>query len=500
MSADMLSERIGEYFRTLDSIQTKAKELKLIGDKSAITKSLQDIEESIKKIREESSFTAEEETKYGQFTALLQGMQQESVERAKELTVLGELKLRLSEYFENIETNLKTVVLDRVLNTDLSIADKTRRDITTLFEAIMREMQFAANSSIEKHFKRIGELETVQKELGNKIELSTTEIGPLVEKMKSQDRYILQDRQRQEETAKLTRIEEKEKEISTLENQLAANDFFAHYEDIFSSYKRIVQECKKYSNIPDADNLKLTSSVKFDRIRFKESFSDKVDKRSTLAAQVGNFFDDKDMLNFNEDTHLESVKAMLQALLPGRVKTRAGVEISDLVKGLLSNCFVVDHNLVQDNEDLLKMSPGKRGIILFQLFLHLSKSTDPILIDQPEDNLDNRTVYQELNDFIKAKKTKRQIIIVSHNPNLVVSTDSENVIVANQEGQNRSARNSSNKFEYVSGGLENSFKDEKQKGILFQEGIREHVCEILEGGEEAFEKRESKYGMSRRRT
>ena len=46
-----------------------------------------------------------------------------------------------------------------------------------------------------------------------------------------------------------------------------------------------------------------------------------------------------------------------------------------------------------------------------------------------------RTVYQELNDFIKAKKTKRQIVIVSHNPNLVVSTDSENVIVANQEGQ-----------------------------------------------------------------
>ena len=100
-----------------------------------------------------------------------------------------------------------------------------------------------------------------------------------------------------------------------------------------------------------------------------------------------------------------------------------------------------------------------------------------------------------MNDFIKTKKSKRQIVIVSHNPNLVVSTDSENIIVANQDGQNRSGKNFKYKFEYVNGAIEHSFSDDTKEGILFKKGIREHVCEILEGGKEAFEKRENKYGF-----
>lgn len=49
------------------------------------------------------------------------------------------------------------------------------------------------------------------------------------------------------------------------------------------------------------------------------------------------------------------------------------------------------------------------------------------------------------------------------------------------------------KFEYVNGAIEETFKSENEKGILYQKGIREHVCEILEGGLEAFKKREKKY-------
>ena len=140
------------------------------------------------------------------------------------------------------------------------------------------------------------------------------------------------------------------------------------------------------------------------------------------------------------------------------------------------------------------MSPGKRGIVLFQLFLQLSNSDTPILIDQPEDNLDNRTIYQELNTFIKNRKLKRQIILVSHNANLVVSTDSENVIVANQEikkGTNYEY-NEKYKFEYINGALEETFNNGKK---FHEKGIREHVCEILEGGEKAFKIREKKYGF-----
>ena len=144
-------------------------------------------------------------------------------------------------------------------------------------------------------------------------------------------------------------------------------------------------------------------------------------------------------------------------------------------------------------EDILDMSPGKRGLVLLQLILHLSNADHPILIDQPEDNLDNRTIYKELNDFIKEKKVRRQIIIVTHNANLVVSTDAEEIIVANQEGQEKGKDNREFAFEYVTGPIENSFKDNSQAGVLYKMGIREHICDILEGGEDAFKKREEKY-------
>ena len=75
----------------------------------------------------------------------------------------------------------------------------------------------------------------------------------------------------------------------------------------------------------------------------------------------------------------------------------------------------------------------------------------------------------------------------------MVSADAEEVIVANQEGENSGKENKEFQFEYVTGALENSYIDERQKGILYKKGIKEHVCEILEGGEEAFKKRKKKY-------
>ena len=130
-----------------------------------------------------------------------------------------------------------------------------------------------------------------------------------------------------------------------------------------------------------------------------------------------------------------------------------------------------------------------------KLLLEFSDKKCPILIDQPEDSLDNRAIYNELVEYIKKKKTERQIILVTHNSNVVVSADAENVIVANQEG-NDSHNRDGMRFQYINGALESTMPNNKsEKIILFSQGIREHVCEILEGGRDAFEKREQKYGF-----
>ena len=139
------------------------------------------------------------------------------------------------------------------------------------------------------------------------------------------------------------------------------------------------------------------------------------------------------------------------------------------------------------------MSQWKQAFVILKLLLEFSEKSCPILNDQPEDSLDNRAIYNELVKYLKDKKKERQVIIVTHNPNVVVSADAEQIIVANQDGKD-SPNEASMKFQYVSGALEFSKPvDEKISFVLKSKGIREHVCEILEGGEDAFKQRERKY-------
>ena len=109
-------------------------------------------------------------------------------------------------------------------------------------------------------------------------------------------------------------------------------------------------------------------------------------------------------------------------------------------------------------------------------------------------HLDNRSIFIELAEFIKNKKKDRQIIITTHNPNLVVGTDAECVIVANQDGDG--TKNEKYKFEYIQGALEDTGKYQTDI-VLNKYGIQEHVCDILEGGEIAFEKRKKKYNYKK---
>ena len=167
----------------------------------------------------------------------------------------------------------------------------------------------------------------------------------------------------------------------------------------------------------------------------------------------------------------------------------------NIYEQITKNTFTIDYNIKYEKDELKNMSPGKAGTVLLILYLQISSDKSPILIDQPEDNLDNRTVYDQLAQFIKGKKKDRQIIIASHNANLVVGTDSENVIVANQSGQNRTSENEQYRIEYTNGAIENTFRKKEAKGILWQQGIKEHICDILEGGKIAFEQRKKKYNF-----
>jgi len=117
-------------------------------------------------------------------------------------------------------------------------------------------------------------------------------------------------------------------------------------------------------------------------------------------------------------------------------------------------------------DDLEKGSAGQKAAAILAFLL--SHGEEPLVIDQPEDDLDNALIYDLIVKQIHLNKEKRQLIIVTHNPNIVVNGDAELVHVL--------------KFE-------NGQVQIDQQGGLEESPIREAICTIMEGGRTAFDKR-----------
>lgn len=220
----------------------------------------------------------------------------------------------------------------------------------------------------------------------------------------------------------------------------------------------------------------------------------------SLRSAAMNELIDNVVKGFNKRTKAdieECLRNILNKALRNEIPFKAGYDAQSFMSRILSeNWFGLSLNVEYDGDNLKDMSPGKRSFVVLKLLLDFSDKRSPILIDQPEDNLDNRAIYTDLVKYIRKKKKERQIILVTHNPNIVVGADSEEVIIANQNGKN-SPNDNGIKFQYLCGSLENS-KDrinDETMPILDRCGVREHVCDILEGGKNAFMDREHKYGF-----
>lgn len=159
----------------------------------------------------------------------------------------------------------------------------------------------------------------------------------------------------------------------------------------------------------------------------------------------------------------------------------AGVKVEEFGRWLFSTDHIkVEYGLHYEDVPLELLSPGTRGVVLLTLFLTLDLHDDrPLVIDQPEENLDPNTVFSELVPYFRKAAERRQVIVVTHNANLVVNTDSDQVIVASSERKEAGALPS---LVYIADGLEES-------------KIREKVCSILEGGTEAFRRRALRYSI-----
>jgi ABC-type protease/lipase transport system fused ATPase/permease subunit len=120
-------------------------------------------------------------------------------------------------------------------------------------------------------------------------------------------------------------------------------------------------------------------------------------------------------------------------------------------------------------KDSTQLSTGQRCTTILPILL--TQSERPLLIDQPEDNLDNAFVYETIVTALRAVKGSRQVIFVTHNPNIPVLGDAERVFVFASDGQHATL---------------------KQVGTVDE--CKDQIERILEGGRDAFLKRKDRYG------
>lgn len=153
-------------------------------------------------------------------------------------------------------------------------------------------------------------------------------------------------------------------------------------------------------------------------------------------------------------------------------KNRFATEAYDFIFGL--EYLKPRYTLMFQDAQIGQLSPGQRGALLLIFYLLVDKGNTPIILDQPEENLDNETIVSLLVPVLEEAKQNRQILMVTHNPNLAVVCDAEQIIHCKFDRKN------GNRIIYTSGAIE-------------CRAINKKVVDVLEGTMPAFDNRKIKY-------
>ncbi len=212
----------------------------------------------------------------------------------------------------------------------------------------------------------------------------------------------------------------------------------------------------------------------------KGSFSGTEEGKKRLAGMV----ETADLEN--EDGLITFMNSVLDVLTHDKRESPSpAVAISDQLKkgstevDVLNSLFSLEwlvprYSLKWSGKSLGQLSPGERGALLLIFYLLIDRRDVPLIIDQPEENLDNQTVYELLVPCIKEAKKRRQVVLVTHNPNLAVVCDADQIIHCSID------KSQGNKAKYLTGALENP-------------ALNRYTVDVLEGTKPAFLQRESKY-------
>ncbi len=269
------------------------------------------------------------------------------------------------------------------------------------------------------------------------------------------------------------------------------NEKISFYEEI---YKPLIELLEKEKQAQEDAGSVLSFKVEpvFDKQKFIEKFERLIDQgaRGNFRGKDEGIKKLVDIIDTHDFNSAKSLKVFNEEVLDalyyvGEDDKREAIDLDAQLLNVSRSMFYnflygldaleVKYNLRFNGKELSEdqFSPGEKGALLLIFYLLIEQGKIPLIIDQPEENLDNESVFDLLVPYIKEAKKERQVILVTHNPNLAVVCDAEQIIHAKMDKKN-------NTVIYTTGALENA-------------NINIATSNVLEGTLKAFDVRNSKY-------
>jgi len=436
---EIIAQVVSQKSTAEGTLRDKEDELKQIRQSvdKGVAKTIDTLKEEEADLRIKHSHLEELRSKFGGITQELNTFQE------KYNSVVGDLNLELIE----LVGNLQLVFID--VKPQHKAIEKALRATESETIKIKQEIEEKGD-----HLNTLSGVQKAQAELIETIGSIKKEIGSLGKQ--------------------LGELEEKKKRIRDLEDFRLQRYFtmVIKYLELRNYYKVVIDTFSQ-GRSQIMSGIDFQSNIHFEGSHFVELGLDILDLRKLKKSEVDKCADilQRAITEDVADNQVDNLKDFVKKTLRKQESLKETRTTYDFYRWVFGDYFVLDTAILFKDIPMDKLSIGQKGTVLLKLLL--AEGDYPLIVDQPEENLDNKFIYEELVGAFRQAKTKRQIIIATNNANLVVNTDAEQIIVATYEN---------NEIYYRAGALENP-------------ALRSEITTILEGGEEAFKRRERKYNI-----
>jgi len=514
---EKIENKLKPNYRSLmrEKLEQKEKELKNLKPPINITKP-----------KKENTAQTQIDTLNKQITAaeLVISQQEEKLKKANDK--LGDVRA-IESQIDNIESNLKAFELDIqkelfsvgikfkdivTLKVDKTKLNAEKQKLTTDISRLEINLgkKLKPNGKAKTSSEKLAELVTSRDGLRTKLTKADTQYQNYLDKLKEHNTAVVKLNGAKDDGT-LESIESVKAELSYLatdaigdhkklmkdRNDILENIFskknekIGFYEEI---YKPLIELLDKERQAQEDAGSVLSFKVEpvFDKQKFVEKFESLIDQgaRGNFRGKDEGIKKLVDIIDSHDFNSAKSLKEFNEEILNtlyyiGEGKKREAVDLDSQLLNVRRSTFYnflygldaleVKYNLRFNGKELSEdqFSPGEKGALLLIFYLLIEQGKIPLIIDQPEENLDNESVFDLLVPYIKQAKKERQVILVTHNPNLAVVCDAEQIIHAKMDKKN-------NTVHYTTGALENS-------------DINVTASNVLEGTLKAFDVRNSKY-------